>query len=77
MTLAMPQFLGLSMVRAEITPVTDNCRDHPDDDFVRRCLSFTFLISLPYYLMAILYFVYYVRLRLSHPYPLQQDWPSL
>ena len=38
MTLVMPQFLGWSMVWAEITPVTDNCYDHPEDDFVRRCL---------------------------------------
>ena len=34
------------MVRAEITPVTDNCYDHPDDDSVRRCLHIFFTYSL-------------------------------
>ena len=34
------------MVRAEITPVTDDCYDHPEDDFVRRCLYHIFFLSL-------------------------------
>ena len=35
------------MVRAEITPVTDDCYDHPDEEFVRRCLySFISLLLL-------------------------------
>ena len=34
------------MVRAEITPVTDDCYDHPEDDFVRRCLCHIFSLSL-------------------------------
>ena len=34
------------MVRAEITLVTDDCYDHPEDDFVRRCLYHIFFLSL-------------------------------
>ena len=45
LTLAAPQFLGWSMVWAEITLVTDNCHAHPDDEIV-RCLLYVFRFLL-------------------------------
>ena len=55
------------MVWAEITPVTDNCYDHPDDELVRRCFS----VFIAYFMHSLLDGHLVFSLGLSHPYPLQ------
>ena len=71
------------MVRAEITPVTDDCYDHPDEEFVRRCLySFISLLllldgHLVFFSLSLRYhFAYYIMYYAPDLHASRQPFPN-